>query len=68
MADAAILLTDKESEKFGDVLSDVICFLKGYRAGRQGETDHSSFINIELLKELNCKVKRSRAVAEEMPF
>lgn len=68
MTDAAILISDEESTMFADTLSDVICFLQGYRAGRQGETDHSSFINLHQLRELNLKIKRPKAVAKEMPF
>ncbi len=52
------------AEKYAHTLSDVVCFLRGYRAGRQGEIDLSEFINMDDLIDLNIKLKQA-AIKEE---
>ena len=62
------IINRSDAARFSFTLSDVICFLKGYRAGRLGEhNDPTDFITIGHLQELNAKIK-DQLPTDDIPF
>lgn len=51
-------LTKEQAETLSGDISEIICFLHGFRAGRKGDVDESAFISLNMLRELNIKLKQ----------
>lgn len=63
--EAGVTLTEKEIDRLAGVISDVTCFLKGFRAAKPDENE-TDFIDLRVLGDFNAYLKEAGHIIRKL--